>query len=384
MSRGCRRSSVTSFPSSSSGGGGAYTRVSDESELATALADSASMILLTSSFTLTADKNVLVDTEIKAEPGVTVTMGAFVFIVPAATDIYLDGGSYAWTRTFFGFPFTLGAGATLKAFRTVFDNTSTTNNAAVASGAEQQEFLFTQHTSSRSGGGIGAFGFCRVMGSTFTHAGAGNNILSVTGVCFITDVLINGSTTSNALSVNIVPNASGQSFVKGFRHESTHGVGATMIVRSGLISQFYVSEALTINFSANLASEKTTISGVVAPLATVNLAPSTDLQVFGLECDTIQFPAFEGCRVFGANVVSAATFDTPFGEIHGGHYAGGLTVNGDDMFVQGATIGDRAGGGALTLTINAGSDRTRVVGVATDAAIVDNGTGTVTAANTVF
>ena len=51
-----------------------------------------------------------------------------------------------------------------------------------------------------------------------------------------------------------------------------------------------------------------------------------------------------------------------------------------DLFGFGAD----AGGGALTITVVAGSNRTRIVGCMTDAAISDAGTGTVTSANTVY
>lgn len=47
-------------------------------------------------------------------------------------------------------------------------------------------------------------------------------------------------------------------------------------------------------------------------------------------------------------------------------------------------FGVDAGGGALTLTVAAGANGTRIVGCMTDAAISDAGTGTVTAANVVY
>lgn len=85
-------------------------------------------------------------------------------------------------------------------------------------------------------------------------------------------------------------------------------------------------------------------------------------------------------------------------------YAGVVTVGGDKhkfsnvTFINGATVvsgaddngfsncqfGDLVGGGVSTLTVNAGSNRTRIVGCMTDVAISDAGTGTVTAANTIY
>lgn len=65
---------------------------------------------------------------------------------------------------------------------------------------------------------------------------------------------------------------------------------------------------------------------------------------------------------------------------------GGVSVsNGADnnSFVN-CQAGADAGGGALTITVVAGSNNTRIVGCMTDAAISDGGTGTVTAANVVY
>jgi hypothetical protein len=66
--------------------------------------------------------------------------------------------------------------------------------------------------------------------------------------------------------------------------------------------------------------------------------------------------------------------------IGGGSVSSGADNNG---FVN-CQFGADAGGGALTLTIVAGSNNTRVVSCMTDAAISDSGTGTVTAANVVY
>lgn len=66
-------------------------------------------------------------------------------------------------------------------------------------------------------------------------------------------------------------------------------------------------------------------------------------------------------------------------------FLGGATVvsGADDNGFSNCQFGN-TGGGANTITINAGSNRTRIVGCMSDAAISDAGTGTVTAANTVY
>src|SRR3990167_5169972 len=85
-----------------------------------------------------------------------------------------------------------------------------------------------------------------------------------------------------------------------------------------------------------------------------------------------------------------------------GEVTSACTINGDRYcftnvkFIGGATVptgqdnngfincqfGADAGGGALTLTIDAGANNTRVLGSMSDAAISDAGTGTVTLGNT--
>lgn len=67
-------------------------------------------------------------------------------------------------------------------------------------------------------------------------------------------------------------------------------------------------------------------------------------------------------------------------------FLGGATVvsgANDNGFVN-CQFGPDGGAGALTITVNAGSNRTRIAGSMSDAAISDAGTGTVTAANTVY
>lgn len=69
----------------------------------------------------------------------------------------------------------------------------------------------------------------------------------------------------------------------------------------------------------------------------------------------------------------------------GNTITGTLTVgaNADDTNVCNNSVGDIAGGGAGTITITAGADRTVVIGNRTDAAIVDGGAGTVPTGATV-
>lgn len=61
-----------------------------------------------------------------------------------------------------------------------------------------------------------------------------------------------------------------------------------------------------------------------------------------------------------------------------------VTTNANDSGFTNCRFGPEAGGGATTLTIAAGANRTRVIGCMSDAAISDAGTGTVLLGNTVY
>ena len=67
-------------------------------------------------------------------------------------------------------------------------------------------------------------------------------------------------------------------------------------------------------------------------------------------------------------------------------FVGGATVvsGANDNGFSNCQFGADAGSGVLTITVDAGSNRTRIVGCMTDAAISDAGTGTTTAGNAVY
>jgi len=370
------------------GGSGAYTVVTSEAELATAIANSAPAIAIAATFSLTSDHTVLVTTEFKVLPGFTFDLDDFAIISTVGLTIIFFGSSVvSWARTTSTNPIQLGAAAVLVCIGMALFNFSAVNNTSIATSTEGQEYYFTRFFSGgNSGDCISCNNTLRMTQCSILLDTGSQSVLTSSGLIFITDLLILGDATpTTGILVSLTPTATNGSYIKGFRDESFQGAGSSMNVRSDLITDFTVIENKTINFSANLAGFAPTIKGVVAQAGTVNLAPSTDLQVFGVECDTLQMPAFNGCKVFGAVVAQLVTMDGPFAEIHGGFFEAGISITtGDDCLVQGATCGDRAGGGAGTLTIAATADRCKAVGLSTDAAISDSGVGTALAANNVF
>jgi len=90
---------------------------------------------------------------------------------------------------------------------------------------------------------------------------------------------------------------------------------------------------------------------------------------------------FVNCSIGSAVTVGGDLCKFTNCEFYGGvSVSSGANNNG---FVN-CQFGADAGGGALTITIDAGSNNTRVIGCLTDAAISDAGTGTVLSANVVY
>ncbi len=91
-------------------------------------------------------------------------------------------------------------------------------------------------------------------------------------------------------------------------------------------------------------------------------------------------------RMTGLIVTSAVTTSGDRDAFTDCQFLGGATVpsGGDNNGFVNCQFGASAGGGALTITIAAGSNNTRVVGCMSDAAISDAGTGTVLSANVVY
>jgi len=70
--------------------------------------------------------------------------------------------------------------------------------------------------------------------------------------------------------------------------------------------------------------------------------------------------------------------------INGNSFTQALTITGDNNRIISNMVGVNGGGGATTITLNAGSDNNIVTNNQTDAAIVDNGAGNTVTNNIVF
>jgi hypothetical protein len=86
---------------------------------------------------------------------------------------------------------------------------------------------------------------------------------------------------------------------------------------------------------------------------------------------------FSNCYINSIITIATTADDTQMFNCNSD--SGIVVAAADDVCISGHKTGT-----ATTITVDASSNRTRIVGCATDSAIVDNGTGTVVAANTVF
>ena len=115
----------------------------------------------------------------------------------------------------------------------------------------------------------------------------------------------------------------------------------------------------------------------------VRVSNISNMGVFDLSDSSATAGTFSNFRT------STGTLVTIAGDLH--HFTNVIFYKGasvssgaDDNGFTNCRFGGIGGGGSDTLTIVSGANRTRVCGCATDAAISDSGTGTVTAANTIY
>jgi len=84
------------------------------------------------------------------------------------------------------------------------------------------------------------------------------------------------------------------------------------------------------------------------------------------------------------NGATGWTLNGTYMSINNNSFTQGLTITGDNNRIIGNMIGANGGGGANTITLNAGSDNNIVTNNQTDVAIVDNGAGNSLGNNIVF
>ena len=157
--------------------------------------------------------------------------------------------------------------------------------------------------------------------------------------------------------------------------------GTFQLGMTGVLNNVYV-EAGTVNVNTN------TNDIYIANLDGVNSLDISALdrcRLSNIEVATLDLSdvGIVNCSFINVRVTNAVTVAGDNIKATNCDFLGGLSVSSgaDNNGFVNCQFGPDGGGGALTITVDSGSNNTRIVGCMTDAAISDAGTGTVTAAN---
>lgn len=368
---------------------GIYKKVATEAELIAALAAEEPRILITADITATQDYSVTEDTEIKVGSRCTLNMGgSYGIVVDAGYYFELTGQSrdvsfVTWNAS--GAPHDLvqlGAGAGVRFADIKITESATSGNAGVIattarnSTIERCAIVFANDTTQRLPAQTGAV-VNNVLDCIFTGGGSSCAYKSNPGSCtgFWRDIYINGTwlgasgwfavgnnnSVVRGVYVQVTgPNTNHQLSVLGGIVSGVYatGVGINFFNASGLFSQIYTGN-ITISLYARLTTFSvgaiTFNSGSVF-LSNGTVGSSLTLTVDGISADNV---------IFSANLT--------------------ISSGADDNRFSACDVGNViAPGSGAAFTINAGANRTVITGCRTDNAIVDGGTGTVTAGNSIF
>lgn len=166
-----------------------------------------------------------------------------------------------------------------------------------------------------------------------------------------------------------------------------HATNATELTsRGGLISNVSVVGGQALNISCSNA-EVTYLNNVNTGGGTIDVTNTSEVVAVNVTSNFDLSGAGSGdCQLSNCRIATAMTIADQNNKFSNCVFEGGATLSsaGDDCGFTNCQFGVDGGGGALTLTIDSGATGTRIAGCMSDAAIVDNGTGTVTAANVVY
>jgi hypothetical protein len=205
--------------------------------------------------------------------------------------------------------------------------------------------------------------------------------------CDISDILFSGTWSSSNRGI----------FTSANTTVTAEGI-KTSVTGTNIILEFNGNRDTITNVSCSSTAEFTIqLNGANTLLSNIRLAEQTggSLAIVASDCYLSNVRGIDTFSITGTsrgNIFKNCRFNTAV-SLNGDenkytncHFVAGATVPSganDNGFVN-SQFGPLNGGGASTITIAASAFRTRIVGCMTDAAISDSGTGTATAANTVY
>lgn len=403
-----------------SGGAGSFDATVGPDETYTTIKDAIdagnSRLLIKGSTTETANINIVAATMpnvyIYIEPGVIVDMGAFRFTDTGSTISFVvesdslgSLGYILYAHTVSGQElFDLDSNCYLGLSNLFIENNSTAGNCTVSTCIEIIENVIIDLPDQSQCGFEGSPGS---IYSNLELIGGGNscdfglvafdasiNNLYVSGTWVSTS--FTSSSTNSALDLSSV-NINGIVF--------SHATNPIKVI-------FSDSNVVNVRSESTVATHlifPQRICNVYATSGAINVMCADASLFFGgnVAAGTVDTNSADNCVIDG--VISTGLLDltdtaSHNNKISNSRFSSALTVAGDrNSFVNTQILGGvsvssgadnngfmncqagaDAGGGALTITIVAGSNNTRVVGCMTDAAISDSGTGTVLSANVVY
>lgn len=209
---------------------------------------------------------------------------------------------------------------------------------------------------------------------------------SPTGALNINNCFLEGTGWSTTLPViNCTNRATNKSRI---RNLVVNNVGTQPVILDAPALMENISSEDGQNININVKNDNTILNNLDLSAGTLDLADNSACVVDNVNCATLDMTD-AGCdntKLSNSRITNAVTIAGSRAKADNTTFLGGATVQSgaDDNGFVNSQFGADGGGGALTLTIDSGSNRTRAAGCMTDAAISDSGTGTVTSANTVY
>jgi len=366
-------------------GGGAYSLVTSEAELATALAASAPLIAITADLTLTKDQNADVDTVIKVAPGVTFAKGAYAIIVAAGVKLTEDlngGGLITWSRAS-GQAVQLGSGAsiTVRGYGGATLTNSGSASTWYATDTENQAYFgLTVNLPNVSSAGFKVDNtYFRAKDVVFVGGGSSclycvNSGFTTNGVVRIAENITLAGTFSTGDDVFYL-NKNGH--IKGL---SCQGAGTSHSVIAVRIDNAHVVSG---SGSLNLTAQHLTNVETIGASDNGWIQDFSGVHYWSSFTTGRMFDFFGLIHAKDGEIISPAIYFVAKSTFSGVNFRGGATTGAkDDVGFVNCKFGADAGSGSLTLTISSGADRTRVAACMTDAAISDSGTSSAISADT--
>lgn len=340
-----------------------YTIVSTEAELNTAISEANPMIYIDTDMTFTANKTLTADTEIKLGPNVIVDFDDFYIETSLNVKFRLCGEPASEIN---------------------YANTSG-NDVIFINGNHIIDIdgLIINEGATSNGGFITSDPNITIRNCTINFANNNTNMILVGSDenMVFQNLVLNGGGASCQDKIDLSGSPAGAAIFDNIYIDGTWVASPSFgLTFTGSANNIVTSATMAIRFYGCKASGVHQAAGQLDISATLG-GGGTYSAISNFECDDLVSTTLASFS--NGRVAAAASLGSPNAMFTNVYFQSGVTVNAvDDVGLVNCRCGSGTGTG-VTITVNAGSDRTRISGCTTDAAISDAGTGTVVSANTV-